>query len=250
MVWRRLSRDLTTRVHFLFDELLPPILRDQKWVMSVPLRLFFGQKARLFIDFKEQAARMSEMTTVRLYREVQDVVPQRETDLNAGCVEAILAHLSGRTALEVGCGRGYLAQRMGDRYDVTALDIVLDPRLLEQIPQVRFVAGNILRLPFPDGQFDTVVCAHTLEHVLDLCGAVCELRRVARQRLIIVVPRQRPYRYTFDLHLHFFPYPGSLVTALNPGYHSYACRAIGGDLFYFEDRSAQPRVPVDLERVG
>ena len=30
------------------------------------------------------------------------------------------------------------------------------------------------------------------------------------QKLIVVVPCQREYKYTFDLHTHFFPYQFSL----------------------------------------
>lgn len=36
--------------------------------------------------------------------------------------------------------------------------------------------------------------------------ALAELRRVAKRRLIIVVPKQRNYKYTFELHINFFPY--------------------------------------------
>jgi hypothetical protein len=42
-------------------------------------------------------------------------------------------------------------------------------------------------------------------HVQDAHAALEELRCVAKRRLIVVLPKQRPYRYTFDLHLRFFP---------------------------------------------
>ena len=34
---------------------------------------------------------------------------------------------------------------------------------------------------------------------------------MARRRLIIVVPQEREYRFTFNPHLHFFPYPHSFL---------------------------------------
>jgi ubiquinone/menaquinone biosynthesis C-methylase UbiE len=71
------------------------------------------------------------------------------------------------------------------------------------------VAG-LPALPFRDRGFDTVVCAHTLEHIPDLFAAATELRRVAH-RVVVVVPRQRYYRYTVDYHLHFFPSAAPLV---------------------------------------
>ena len=66
--------------------------------------------------------------------------------------------------------------------------------------------GSLDGLPFPDGSFDTVICAHVLEHVRDFDRALAELLRTARERVVIVLPRQREYRYTADLHIRYFPY--------------------------------------------
>ena len=79
-----------------------------------------------------------------------------------------------------------------------------------------------------------MVCTHTLEHVRGLLVAIGELRRVCSDKLIIVVPKQRPYRYTFDLRIHFFPYEHSLINALRPLPRSYGCETVGGDLFFIE----------------
>ena len=67
-------------------------------------------------------------------------------------------------------------------------------------------AADITDLPFADNSFDIVLCTHTLEHIREPKKALDELIRVAKQRLIIVVPRQREYRYTVDFHINFFPY--------------------------------------------
>ncbi len=78
-----------------------------------------------------------------------------------------------------------------------------------------------------------MISTHTLEHVLNAEAALAELRRVARRRLILVVPRQRPYRFTFDLHLNYFPYAWSLRNFLaNP--HA-RIEVIDNDLFAVED---------------
>jgi hypothetical protein len=55
---------------------------------------------------------------------------------------------------------------------------------------------------------------------------VQELRRVGAQRLIIVVPRQRYYRYTIDYHLHFFPFAAPLAHLVSGN-----VRAVDGDWF-------------------
>lgn len=112
--------------------------------------------------------------------------------------------------------------------------MIIDKELRKRYPRLKFVEARIEKLPFRDNKFDTVVCTHTLEHIQDLAQGISELRRVAKKRLIIVVPKQRPYKYTFDLHLHFFPYEHSLLTVMGPGRNN-SCRTVGGDLFYIED---------------
>jgi len=78
-----------------------------------------------------------------------------------------------------------------------------------------------------------VTCCHVLEHVQDAEAAVRELRRVARRRLVVVVPRQREYRYTFDLHLRFFPYPSSLQQLMRR--RGARCEVVDNDLLYVEE---------------
>lgn len=75
-----------------------------------------------------------------------------------------------------------------------------------KVDRVNYVEGSLTKLPFDDNEFDVVVCTHALEHIKDIAKALSELRRVCRKKLIIVVPRQREYRYTVDLHINFFPY--------------------------------------------
>src|SRR3546814_21159083 len=87
---------------------------------------------------------------------------------------------------------------------------------------------------FDDGAFDTVICTHVLEHILDLRGALAELRRVARRRVIIVVPQEREYRFTFNPHLHFFPYPHSFLRYVTPVPANHEIRSAGRDIYYRE----------------
>ena len=93
--------------------------------------------------------------------------------------------------------------------------------------------GNMENIPFADNSFDTVVSTHSLEHAADIERAVRELRRVAREKQIIVVPGQREYKYTFDLHLHFFPYRHSPFKYMRND--RALCRMAGNDIFFAED---------------
>jgi ubiquinone/menaquinone biosynthesis C-methylase UbiE len=162
----------------------------------------------------------------------------RETDLNSQCIDAILEDIIGNSVLEVGCGRGFLVNKIKNRgeIDVTATDIVLSEKLEELGGQIKFLKADVSALPFADREFDTVICTHVLEHVIDFKKSVNELRRITRKRLIIVVPKQRSYRYTFDLHVRFFPYIHSFLLEMIPLRQGFFhCVNRGGDIYYRED---------------
>lgn len=74
---------------------------------------------------------------------------------------------------------------------------------------IQLVTAPVEELPFDDAAFDTVICTHLIEHLLEPRCAIAELRRMARRRLIVVVPREREYRYTSNLHFNFYPYPNA-----------------------------------------
>ena len=82
-------------------------------------------------------------------------------------------------------------------------------------------------IPFPDNAFDVVVCTHVLEHVRDLNKAMQELLRVAEKRLLIVLPRQREYRFVADLHIRYFPYAYNVQKA--PSVPNAVITRVGSD---------------------
>jgi ubiquinone/menaquinone biosynthesis C-methylase UbiE len=230
-----LNRHLTTKIAFVIDELIPPFLRDSKWFMWIPFKILFGDKAGAFFEFKENVFSMSFEQIQGTYKALEAAHIQRETDLNEACTSEILDNIVGDNVLEVGCGRVHLAQRIEAKAKVTACDMVVSDALYEKHPLIDLLEADIENLPFSDGEFDTVVSTHTLEHVLNITQAISELRRVAKKRLIVVVPRQRPYKYTFDLHIHFFPYECSLLTHMAGAGHPRELKLLDGDWYYQED---------------
>ena len=82
---------------------------------------------------------------------------------------------SGGSALDVGCGAGFVAhylQRLG--WSVVALDIA-DQRTTSGFD---FVVGRAEALPFPSETFSVVVSNQVIEHVVDAAAHLQELRRV------------------------------------------------------------------------
>lgn len=136
-------------------------------------------------------------------------INKRKTDLNKKSLEYILENIVGNKIIDVACGRGFLIKKISENKNVGGdielygVDIVI-PKNLDT--KVNLIEANIIKLPFKDGEFDTVVCTHALEHIKNPQKALKEIIRIAKKRIIIVVPCQREYKYTPDLHINFFPY--------------------------------------------
>jgi len=229
----KVTRNFSIFVQYLLDEWIPPRIRDSKLFMTIPMKLVLGDSSHDFMTFKDWVFSSNQKDISDLYIRTNSVQRlQGETDLNKKCTDEIVRTISGKTVLEVGCGRGYLANLISDNHDITACDIIIPKKLKKQFPKINFIEGDIQLLPFANKSFDTVISTHTLEHVRDLPRAISELRRVAKKELIIVVPRQRPYKYTFSLHTQFFPYKWSITDSF--GYKDGVTIKKLGDWFYHE----------------
>jgi ubiquinone/menaquinone biosynthesis C-methylase UbiE len=183
------------------------------------------------------------------YRAVYEHMPriQDETDNSQACLDAIAARVVGGRVCDVGCGTGYLVNFLRQQprlkgAEITGVDFIIEPDTGRRHASIRFVAAPIERLPFGDRCFDTVICTHVLEHILDIGAAIRELRRVCAERLLIVVPLEREYRFTFNPHIHFFPYPHSFLRHIAPVPPRHEHVVIGRDLLYIEDHRAESAV--------
>ena len=227
---RLLDRRITTRVRGVLDDWLPPIVREWRPLNRVLARVVHGKAFDL--DFKEKAFHLSDREITEAYdRLAQGGARFRDTDTTPAQIEAIVGAARG-PVLEVGCGNGMIAERLRTAgRAVIAVDVT--PGSAHETARraaCPVALAALPDLPFADGAFDTVVCSHTLEHIPDLWRAAAELRRVAR-RVVVVVPKQRYYRYTVDYHLHFFPSAGPLERLLGG-----RAVAIDGDWFVVADR--------------
>ena len=132
---------------------------------------------------------------------------------------------SGDRMLDACCGTGDLAICARARgADVVGLDF--SERMLERArgkaPQIEFVQGDVLALPFEDASFDAATVGFGVRNVEDLEAGVRELRRVLREGgrvgiLEITTPRGRLapfYRLWFD---HVVPLLGKVL----PGGDAY-----------------------------
>ena len=232
----KLKRDLTAKLNWWLDQWLPPAVRDCPLIMRPLFRLLFGPQAHLFWQFKLQSPFLTHDDYKHYYQQLAAVHLDRPTDLNRACLSQILHDIKGKKVLDVGCGRAYLLHQIAKTYpdkQLSGFDIYIDDQLRQKYPQIKFQTGNVESLPFPDNSFDTVICTHTLEHVQHPQQVIAQLRRVAKKQVIIVVPRQREYLYTFDLHLNFFPYPHDLLRLTANPKGKY--QLLGNDIYYQEN---------------
>jgi SAM-dependent methyltransferase len=93
-----------------------------------------------------------------------------------------LVEWSPRRVLEVGGGPGELAERMQKELGASVSFIDISPRMVELARErgVDAQVGDVQRLPFEDGTFDTVVAAWMLYHVPDIDRGLAEIARVLR----------------------------------------------------------------------
>jgi hypothetical protein len=228
-----LARRVTNAVRYLLDDWLPPVIRELRPLNRLLVNAFHGRDFDL--DFKEKAFSMTRGEFKAAYERLgAGAARYRDCDTTQTQVEAILAAVVGTRVLEVGCGNGMVTERLlVAGLDVLPVDVAmpfLQAARARDPERVRPVLTALPRLPFRDDSFDTVVCAHTLEHIPELYESVHELRRVGARRLIIVVPRQRHYRYTIDYHLHFFPSAAPLAHLVSGN-----VRPVDGDWFCVTD---------------
>jgi SAM-dependent methyltransferase len=70
--------------------------------------------------------------------------------------------------LEIGCGGGFpVTAALARRADVTAVDLssVMVETARRRLPDVRFIAGDIMKQEFAPGSFDAIVSFYTLFHL-------------------------------------------------------------------------------------
>ena len=230
-----MNRETTNRIRFVMEELVPPALRDSAAFRGL-MRLAWGNHIDDLARFRERAAFLTDAEYAELYRNHPRV--HKGTDNSAACIARIVEDAAGESLADIGCGTGALLEhiRAGNPglKRLAGVDFVIDDA--DRLDGIEYHAARIEMLPFADGEFDTVVCTHVLEHVLDFRQSLAELRRIAAKRLIIVVPREREYRYSFNPHFNFFPYRHSFLRAAFPIPETHQCVDVGRDIYYVEDR--------------
>jgi len=232
------SRSFTNTIRYFMDEWLPPAIRDSK-IFMYPF-YYYAYKGRDISKVMNLKRNFFKWTNT----EVSDFYSKRDTrfsnkrvtDLSKQSIKYIFSNLKNnqKSLLDVGCGNGYFLEEASKRqFITTGCDIIPEKKFSHS----KYKISSVEKLDFEDNEFDTVVCSHTLEHVINFDNAVAELKRVAKTTLCIVVPCQRAYYYTLDEHVRFFPYKWLLEQEMKMKF--YTCEKIHGDLVFIADMSKE-----------
>ncbi len=116
----------------------------------------------------------------------------------------LMPSTAGGSALDVGCGDGYLCQQLRARgfRNVVGVDLAHSRLTYARGRSERghFSQSDVYALPFGDGQFDVVTCVEVLEHLKEPKRAMRELARVSRRYVICTTP------YRESLQANLCPY--------------------------------------------
>ena len=131
----------------------------------------------------------------------------------------------GDTVLDACCGTGDLAlaaARAGGR--VTGLDFsaAMLERARRKAPQLEWIEGDVLALPFDDASFDAATVGFGVRNVEDLPRAIAELRRVLRPGgRLGVLEITRPRGFLAPFYRLWFDGVVPLLGKLLPGGSAY-----------------------------
>lgn len=128
----------------------------------------------------------------------------------------------GMRALDLACGTGDITFELASRgADVVGLDIT--PRMLElarakplrRATRAAFVAGDMMSLPFGDGQFDVITTGYGIRNVPLIAAAAAEVLRVLKPGgMFLSLDFNRPvHPLVRGVYLAYLTVVGSLLGA-------------------------------------
>ena len=230
-----MKRENTNKIRFVLEELLPPILRDSFIFKLIVKKLYRNDKTHQ--NLKYNILNLSK----KKYKKYYENMPQihNNSDLSKKCIDEILRYIKPRSIIDVGCGNGFLLKKIRDKnksVELNGTEIVITKEIKKKLKtqKIKIYEKSIEDLNRFKKKYDTVICSHVLEHVLDINLAYTNLKKICKKRLIIIVPRERPYEHTFNGHIHFFPYKWSLINTIRPKNKSLI-KDLNRDFLYIEN---------------
>jgi demethylmenaquinone methyltransferase / 2-methoxy-6-polyprenyl-1,4-benzoquinol methylase len=141
---------------------------------------------------------------------------------------------AGEAILDLAAGTGTSSEGFAEAgAQVVAVDLSLGMLSVgkQRKPELSFLAGDALRLPFRDAAFDAVTISFGLRNVEDAAAALTEMARVTRPggRLVVCefsTPTWPPFRKLYDDYLVAALPRIATVVSSNPAAYHYLAESI------------------------
>ena len=229
-----MKREKINKIRLVLEDFLPPVIRDSFLFKFLIKKIV---KNETLEKLKSIIINISEKKYINLYKDLNKI--HRESDLSQICLNEILKNIKPNKIIDVGCGEGFLLKKINQNFkdiNLTGIEIDFSSKLRKKLSKqnIKLIKMKIENLHSIKEKFDTVICTHVLEHILDINLAYKNLKKICKKRLIIIVPRERAYMHTLNAHIHFFPYTWSFINTIRPK-KNYIIKDIKRDLFYMEN---------------
>jgi len=99
---------------------------------------------------------------------------------------------SEKNVLDIGCGSGHGSNTLAEKFK-TVHGVDISEEAIEyskknwQQPNIKFVIGDSLNIPFPENTFDVVVAFEVFEHLDDWRKFLSEIRRVLKPNGLVYI---------------------------------------------------------------
>ena len=232
-----MKRENTNKIRYVLEELLPPILRDS-FIFKIIIKYLY-RKDETHQILKSKIITLSKKKYKDYYKNIPKI--HDNSDLSEICIDEIFKNIRKGRVIDVGCGDGYLLEKIKMKFSNvslygTEISISKDLKELSKKNKIKLFEQRIEEINKIKKKFDTVICSHVLEHVLDINLAYENLKKICKKKLIIIVPRERSYKYTFNGHVHFFPYSWSFINTIRPK-NKFIIKDLKRDFLYIENIS-------------
>tara|TARA_Y100001968_G_scaffold197628_1_gene181235 strand:+ start:706 stop:1419 length:714 start_codon:yes stop_codon:yes gene_type:complete len=205
-----MKRDFVCALRVLVDS-LPDKIRNSSYLFKVAQKVFNVPEELYSFRDNYFNGKIKDLESLYIPNDKNDNLLKlsKDTDINSlhiKLIEQKVEDFTPKNVLDVGCGNGYLLKKLYNKnkqIELTGIDLYPS----SSASCYNHIHGNIIDKikGFSNDQFDLVLCTHVLEHLKEPQSILKEIRRVAKERIIIICPLEKKYKWGMNYHVQFFP---------------------------------------------
>ena len=229
-------------VNFFINYFIPVFLRDNLFFIGIitfffygidhfKFRLFLTQKLRLLYPSKRDNNKIVDVGELEKIKtslvEVTYNLDLYLTDKIMLSLFEILQENKSDSILDFYCGSGYLLYYL-QRLHFRKL-IGVDRHQQESVSNIAYHSILDNKTKFPDKSIDIVIC-HALSYTPNVTEVIHEIKRLAKKKVIIIVPIMRYFKYNLIPTIHFFPEKHNIIDIMEM--ERYSCFKVQQNFIY------------------